>query len=365
MDNIATTATRVCIVKYIALLLSTFLAMALQAAEVDQFTHFGRAPLNDSADLIDAEVERRIDLALQLANSPYPRRRPYKVHPMRKRPRCDEQRLYDSLRWYLARPVIGQVETFAETAPDIDRRRVDFKQSIYRDFPWQQSPSLVLSERLAAVIRIGNVEIGSDKLGHFFTEGASYFEITRRLSDSIESGLLFGDWSESLYFGAQTTGVFSFADLVANFNGLRFWNRILGRQPDPLTGVIPKPFIECRQKRWQRVADVHMVEYVDNGWDESINCVAVRNETLLQRLQHPEVRCRPRLLPKYKYQQLDVRLLNRAGLTILAQHLQPEVILPQRVELQNWSLPTEAVDHIREVREWLERWRLQALEQTP
>jgi hypothetical protein len=341
------------------LLLSAF---AVQAAEVDQFSSAEPQQLQDSAAVIEREVMRRLERAVKLANSPYPRQRPYKVHSMRRRPQCDEERLYDSLRWYLARPVIGQVETFAERSPLVERRRIGFRNSIYRDFPWRQSPSLVLSERLAAVIRVGEHEIGTDKLGHFFTEGSSYFEITDRLEDDIDAGLLFGDWSESLYFGAQTTGVFSFADLVANYQGLRFWNRILARQSDPLTGHTPEPYIRCENKRWRVSGNFWLADYVDAGWNESINCVALRTPALLKQVAQHGPSCTPRQLPKQRYQALGQRLLNTQGLSVLAEHLQPEVLLPQRIQLENLRLPAEAFEHIREVREWLEDWRAEAQE---
>lgn len=336
------------------LLLSTAVA---RAAEVDQFSPAQPQQLQDSSAVIEREVMRRMERAVKLANSPYPRRRPYKVHAMRRRPQCDQERLYDSLRWYLARPVIGQIETFAERSPLVEKRRVGFRQSIYQDFPWQQSPSLVLSERLAAVIRIGQHDVGSDKLGHFFTEGSSYFEITNRLSDGVNAGLLFGDWSESLYFGAQTTGVFSFADLVANYQGLRFWNRILAQQPDPLLGHQPEPYIRCDNQRWRIHSDFLFADYIDAGWNESINCIALRTPALLKQVAQHGPSCQPRKLPKQRYQAVGQRLLNTQGLSVLAEHLQPEALLPQRIELENWRLPNEAFEHIRDVREWLEDWR--------
>src|SRR5690606_34558148 len=100
----------------------------------------------------------------------------------------------------LARPLIGQLETFAESSPLLSRRQVPLEASIYRDFHWQASPTLVWSERMAAVVNLAGVEIGTDKLGHFFTEGYSYFRVTEELTEGIEGGLLFGEWSESLYF---------------------------------------------------------------------------------------------------------------------------------------------------------------------
>ncbi len=204
--------------------------------------------LSDAGPLLEAEVNCRLQLVVTMANRPVTKPTQLRSRPALQYPACEEERLYDALAWDLARPVIGQLETFAEEHPQISRRRVVFCDSVYRNFIWQQSPSLVLSERVAAVIRVDDVEIGSDKLGHFFTEGYSYFEVTDRLQDSVEEGMLFGEWSESLYFGAQTTGVFSFADLAANLNGLRFWNRILAQSAFMQDVRLPQGVVECIRK---------------------------------------------------------------------------------------------------------------------
>lgn len=42
-------------------------------------------------------------------------------------------------------------------------------------------------------------------------------------SQTLEQALEFGSTQDKTYYGYDITGVFSHADLVANFNGLRFW----------------------------------------------------------------------------------------------------------------------------------------------
>lgn len=335
-------------------LLSVCFSPLISAAEVDQFSP--GAELQDSSAVVAAEVNRRIQAAVDKANSPYPRLLQHKKAPVRRRPQCSVKRLYNSLQYQLARPLIGQLESFVEQSNAVDKRVIDFPHSVYRDYQQKEAPTLVLSERIAAIIKLNGIEVGSDKLGHFFTEGRSYFEVTRHLQDGIQAGLLFGAWSESLYFGAQTTGVFSYADLTANFNGLRFWNRILAQQPDPLTQRPVEPYIQCEDKRWVLKTHFSWQGYVDSGWNESVNCSAFRTQQLLQKVLDNKPHCQQQKLP-LRYGQLSQDLLNAQGLKILPEPLQPESLLALRADDAQWPLPEDVIERIKDIRLDLEQWR--------
>lgn len=339
------------------------LPVLVAAAEVDQFTKPEGQPveLTDSAPILDAEINRRLEKAIQRANSRIMKSN-HKIMGARwLQPRCDEDRLYQMLIGELGGSVVGQVESLAEESDQIDRRRIDFAHSIYRDFDWQSSPTLVLSERLAAVIKLAGVEVGADKLGHFFTEGYSYFLATEQLHKGPEAGLLFGEWSESVYFGAQTTGVFSYADLTANFQGMRFWNRILARQIDPLAGAKPKAYVECKNDRWRQSDVFHWQEYVDIGWDERVNCPVLRDAELLKDMVMQGAHCNAKALPLRKYGKWQDRLMNRSGYGLLPAALQPEVVLKKRVEHHDIEVSEETLQYIGELRERLEVWRRESI----
>ena len=99
---------------------------------------------------------------------------------------------------------------------------------------------------------------------------------------SLEQALEFGRMQERTYYGYDTTGVFSHADLVANFNGLRFWmaltpNGKLGLD-DPLTGEKLKPYFKCQDGKWSLVREFDWMEYIDHGWEEHINCSNFKGE---------------------------------------------------------------------------------------
>ncbi|MFC6672641.1 hypothetical protein [Marinobacterium aestuariivivens] len=64
--------------------------------------------------------------------------------------------------------------------------------------------------------------MGLDKLGHFFAQGWQYFELTALGGGTLEQALALGREQEQGRYGYLTTGIFSYADLAANFNGWRF-----------------------------------------------------------------------------------------------------------------------------------------------
>lgn len=77
---------------------------------------------------------------------------------------------------------------------------------------------------LNPTMKIKEICIGSDKLGHFVQQGFQYFDIAHRQSTgSVAEAEKFGEETESGGFGLNTTGVFSNADLEANRSGLKFY----------------------------------------------------------------------------------------------------------------------------------------------
>ena len=89
-------------------------------------------------------------------------------------------------------------------------------------------------------------------------------------------------------FGYSTTGIFSYADLTANFNGWRFWNKVLLKESDPLKGLIAnffnRPYVACNIqitdsiknrkiiRAWEPNVKFDLSDYIDGAWDEGNNC---------------------------------------------------------------------------------------------
>jgi hypothetical protein len=97
----------------------------------------------------------------------------------------------------------------------------------------------------------------------------SYFKDHYIKNSSVKETLLTGAKWERFYFGGYPlfTGVFSYADLSANFNGMRFWNDILALRADPM-GESKGPYVSCQGGQFVKVKEIKLADYVD----ETVNC---------------------------------------------------------------------------------------------
>jgi hypothetical protein len=164
---------------------------------------------------------------------------------------------------------------------------LSLNDSIYRDIDYIEGISLNLKD-LSDVVNIKGHLIGLDKMGHFFAEGWQYYSMLQSEEKSLYDALAWGRERESGLFGYTTTGIFSFADLAANFNGMRFWIKVLGKRDDPLKGVIgnlfDRPYVTCDIqfvesikagkiiKAWEQNQRFDIADFVDGSWDEGNNC---------------------------------------------------------------------------------------------
>lgn len=98
--------------------------------------------------------------------------------------------------------------------------------------------------------------------------------------NSIESTLAIGQQAENGILGAYTTGVMSYGDMVAEFNGMRFWNHVLAKKADIL-GVNLGPYVKCENNNWIKIKPIDFSDYVDDAWDEGINCSKFRTDKML------------------------------------------------------------------------------------
>ena len=271
-----------------------FLATAIlflqssSAAEVDSVTP-RKIHLDDSLEAINTIFNQRMMEGITRANS-----RRDDIEELTAEEFCDEDTLYAELRkaiflsftafWGLKGYDLDQQlqELLAERSYSLS-----LNDSIYRDINYIEGFSLNI-KGLSDVIRVNRHLVGLDKLGHFFAEGWQYFELTQQEDKSLKHAIQLGKEQEGGKYGYSTTGIFSFADLVANFNGWRFWNRVLGKNNDPLLGVVANlldsPYVTCDiqivssirhlkiVKAWEQNKKFDLSVYVDGVWDEGNNC---------------------------------------------------------------------------------------------
>lgn len=257
-------------------------------AEIDSVTARGVA-LDDSAEAINGIFHRRLQEGVANANAGEE-----EFDAMESGEFCDEERLYSELRKAIFHSFIPR---WGLRGYDLDLQlrellagksfSLSLEDSIYGDMDYLEGFSLRVKE-LSDVVRVDGHWIGLDKVGHFFAEGWEYFERTREDGETLQEVMAWGSRQEAGRFGYLTTGVYSFADLVANFHGWRFWNDIRGTRDDPLKGLFAnlfaEPYVECEVqfmaslrhrkivRAWHLNRPFDLSEFVDGAWDEGNNC---------------------------------------------------------------------------------------------
>jgi len=248
------------------------------AAEIDSIT--GRqSDLGDARSRLDEHLDAWLRDGIERANA--------------EDGVCDEVALYRGIRWAIARPFIGHsVAEQLSADPELEQRHVSMDESIYRDLGLHHAFSVHVKD-LSPVVRVGESVIGVDKLGHFLVEGWEYFERAHLHGRGIDDAMDWGEFTERTYFGRYTTGVFSYADLVADFEGLRFWSHVLGDADDPVAEgrLARRAYVSCgrglrfwRGRHWRRHRSVRIERYVGPAWDEAINCSSYRSAEIERRV---------------------------------------------------------------------------------
>ncbi len=258
------------------------------AAEIDSVTPRG-LELENSLPLLDEIFNNRLQEGVQKANAKLG-----DIEDLETDEFCDEEVLYTELRKAIFQSLTA---SWGLKGYGLDKQlrilladqshSLLLNDSIYRDISYLEGFSLNLKE-LSDVVNIDGHFVGLDKLGHFFAEGWHYFELSDFKEANLDQALEWGKEQESGKFGYTTTGIFSYADLVANFNGWRFWNKVLSKEDDPLKGFFANLFnqsyvtcdiqfllsIKHRKivKAWEYNTRFDLNDYVDGAWDEGNNC---------------------------------------------------------------------------------------------
>jgi hypothetical protein len=297
------------------------------SSEIDNFTD-RYIPLTDSTLKLQEQTRDYFEESVAWANK------------KSRNKRCDEKKLYRGLKRNFWNHMSGEIVPWITHSNELDIRQFSFKKSIYRDFNSKDAFLFHLvrifskSTVEGVTLQVGSYYIGSDKFEHFFAKGYAYFEQMYLKNNGIHAALKIGHDSEAGSLGLKSTGVYSHADLVANFNGMRFWNHILQKNDDIL-GVKHNlgPYVKCHSGSWVIVKNFKWQDYMDDSWDEAINCSKFGTQSALSKVlgqvknlentspkhyQCPIMSSRKNLKTiNNKYQKWSKQILNFSGHTTL------------------------------------------------
>lgn len=239
-------------------LLGLAIGVPAAALETDQFLVWER-DLADSTPAVNAYLNAELDRVLARVNREPPAVACAAI------PRRFYRRLVPTLLVY------SRIRNFLNTDPAVERfpgREVGYfgylERSIYRRPTW---PFLL---PMARTVSIGGVDVGIDKVaGHMFGFGRRYYRRYERLrnrggseEDALRQVIRRGLHNELTLVGGLADGVFSLADLEANYRGL-----LLAR--DFCAGAAP--LLERGPEGWRAARPIDIAPYVNPLLDETFN----------------------------------------------------------------------------------------------
>jgi len=119
---------------------------------------------------------------------------------------------------------------------------------------------------VGATLRINNVLVGADKIGHFLSQGRKFYRRWLKSHDEIQAAA-HSAYTERAIFGQMMTGSYSNADLVANYEGYLFYRSLF--EDNVIAG---KPAIlEWKQDHWVMQRPFDWADHVNDYWDEALN----------------------------------------------------------------------------------------------
>ncbi|MCZ6640507.1 MAG: hypothetical protein O7F71_02935 [Gammaproteobacteria bacterium] len=254
------------------LALGTGISMNLDAKEVDTFS-LANESITDVATLLDKEINVHLMAAIEASN--------------RASTVCSKKALYGSIRKEFSNHVFDRFNKKLLRSTTFPKTTLKVADSIYSNVG-PSAPILWIQVKLGSdliAIQYNGIRFGLDKLEHFFGSGYLYFEKRYLEHAPLSEALSFGAKREIGILGGYTTGVISFADLSANFSGMRFWNHLLNENPDVIGDQAKEPYVACNDSRWTLIRPVTLRNYVDRTWDEAFNCNRYKSIALARSVQ--------------------------------------------------------------------------------
>jgi len=160
---------------------------------------------------------------------------------------------------------VDRIERWAMNSDAVDRNTPDRYDSIYQGHPlWATRVAALFG--VGPTIKVNDTHIGSDKLGHFLSQGRKFWRRYQRYFDEGKAAE-HSAFTERALFGQMTTGVYSNADLVANYEGYRFYRSLF--EDDIIPG---KPAILAWSgDHWEIQRRFTWADHVNAYWDEALN----------------------------------------------------------------------------------------------
>jgi hypothetical protein len=161
--------------------------------------------------------------------------------------------------------IVDKIEHWAIENAAIGKHDTTRRTSVYGGLPFWSTRGIFLFP-FGETLKLNGILVGSDKLSHFISQGRKFYrrfvrhgseEIPIRKAEFVEGGV----------FGSLTTGSFSNADLVSNYEGYRFYRSLF--EDEIIPGKIA--ILRWSDTGWLMQRKFDWSDHVNAYWDEALN----------------------------------------------------------------------------------------------
>ena len=158
-----------------------------------------------------------------------------------------------------------KIERWAAKTDLVEKYPQTRRQSIYQGMPiWATRVNFVFG--VGRSFKVNEVMVGSDKFGHFFSQGFKYY---KRELKGWDAQRLYARaaFAERWLWGQLTTGVYSNADLVANYEGMLFYKSLF--ENDVIEGK--RAILRWKDGKPEQIRQFTWADHINDYWDEVLN----------------------------------------------------------------------------------------------
>ena len=218
------------------------------AYETDQFNNRDQ-PIEDSTSIMSYQVTQAI--ASTITNLHGPR---------------DEMKVVNGIYHKIGgQHWVDKLERYAMSSSEVEKLDTPSHDSIYTGHPLYATRVAGLFG-VGPTLKINNVLVGTDKLGHFLSQGRKFYRRWVRMGDESKAAEQ-SAYTERALFGQMTTGSYSNADLVANYEGYLFYRSLF--EDNIVSGKVA--IIAWVNERWVMQRPFDWSDHVNDYWDEALN----------------------------------------------------------------------------------------------
>ena len=235
--------------KLLLLLLSILIAPSIGGTyETDQFNN-RQQPIEDSIAIMNKQVT--LAIAGTITSWQGPR---------------DDMKVVNGIYYKIGgKHWVDKLERFAMESDQVDRLDSPEHESIYYGHPiWATRVAFFFG--VDETILINDVLVGTDKFGHFLSQGRKFYKRWLKVCDESKAAEQ-SAYTERAIFGQMTTGSYSNADLVANYEGYLFYRSLF---EDDIVGNKPA-ILAWLEDHWIMQRPFDWSDHINDYWDEALN----------------------------------------------------------------------------------------------